>query len=555
MLYLPKLTRSLLKGPVQRLCTIEQVRVIPNAVKLSEESLLLKKQIFLPPATHTKAFRRDRNDDKTSHESQCHPEPAEGLPTIRIYQQHRKILFKTFALLCVFVSLWQLASAQQNSDDQYAKPLKEVLAGIETRYGVTIRYDAKMVEGKTLKYAQWRFRPSVEETLKNVLAPFDLKVKADGDKKYKLSDYEYYRWPVEEGWAELDRIASQYNNLQEWETRKKILRPCILEALKLSKLPAYPLSKPIITPKRKYDGYTVENIAIEILPGVWINGSLYQPAKYSSKIPVVLNPDGHWTDQRYRADCQYRCAAFAKMGAMAFSYDLFAWGESMLQFKYEDHRRSLAQTIQALGAIRILDYLLSLKNADKNRVAITGGSGGGSHTTLMAAIDERIKVSAPVASMSSYFYGGCPCESGMPVHQCGGGTNNVELSAMAAPNPQLIISDGGDWTDRAPEHDFPYLQKIYSWYGKKENVENVHLPDDKHDFGITKREPLYKFFAKHLKLNLSAIQDKSGKIDESGITIEQKEKMYVFGDKGEWLPAHAVKGFENLEKIFEEAIK
>ena len=125
-------------------------------------------------------------------------------------------------------------------------------------------------------------------------------------------------------------------------------------------------------------------------------------------------------------------------------------------------------SIQVLGSIRILDYLLSLKDADPKRVAITGGSGGGSHTVLMAAIDDRIKVSAPVVSLSSYFYGGCPCESGMPIHDCGGRTDNVEIAAMAAPRPQLVVSDGGDWTDRMPEHDFLYLQKMYSWYGKKQ---------------------------------------------------------------------------------------
>jgi dienelactone hydrolase len=144
---------------------------------------------------------------------------------------------------------------------------------------------------------------------------------------------------------------------------------------------------------------------------------LYKPSKYKGKIPVILNPDGHWEKQRYRPDCQYRCATFARMGAMAFSYDLFAWGESLLQFQSADHRRSLAMTIQVLGAIRILDYLLSLKDADTNRVAMTGGSGGGSHTVLMTAIDERIKVCAPVVSLSSYFYGGCPRESGMNIHR------------------------------------------------------------------------------------------------------------------------------------------
>lgn len=440
--------------------------------------------------------------------------------------------------------------AQYNTDGAYQKPLKEVLMDIESRYAVKIKYADSMVANKMVNYAAWRYRNDVETTLDNVLTPLDMKVKKEKDKVYKLSYYEYYRWTVEEGWAELDRIAAQYKNMDEWEQRKQLLKPCLWQALQLDKLPASPATKPIITPVRKYNGYTIENIAIEILPGVWINGSLYKPAKYKGKIPVILNPDGHWEKQRYRPDCQYRCAALAKMGAMAFSYDLFAWGESLLQFKLEDHRRSLSMTIQVLGSIRILDYLLSLKDADTSRVAITGGSGAGSHTVLLTALDNRIKVSAPVVSLSSYFYGGCPCESGMPVHDCGGRTDNVEISAMAAPRPQLIVSDGGDWTDRMPEHDFLYLQKIYSWYGKKVNVQNVHLPQEKHDFGINKRTAVYTFMAKELGLNIKAIQDASGKIDESGITVEKDEMMYVFGDRGEKLPAHAVKGFAQLEKLW-----
>jgi len=459
-------------------------------------------------------------------------------------------MLKYFFSLIIFLTSCTFCSAQLSSDNSYRKPLKEVLTDIEKKYGIKINYADSMVANKTVAYADWRYRNDVEETLDNVLRPLDMKVRKDNDKVYKLGYYEYYRWPVEEGWAELDRIAAQYSNLADWEKRKSDLRNCILEALQLSKLPSAPNSKPIITPKRKFDGYTVENMAIEILPGLWINGSLYKPANYKGKIPVILNPDGHWEKQRYRPDCQYRCAAFARMGAMAFSYDLFAWGESQLQFKLEDHRRSLAMAIQALGAIRILDYLLSLKDADTSRVAITGGSGGGSHTVLMTAIDDRIKVSAPVVSLSSYFYGGCPCESGMPIHSCGGRTDNVEIAAMAAPRPQLVVSDGGDWTDMMPEHDFPYLQKMYSWYGKKDFVENVHLPLEKHDFGINKRIAVYRFMAKHLRLNLNAVQNNSGQIDESKITIEPEQALYVFGDKGERLPPHAIKGFENLEQLW-----
>ena len=483
------------------------------------------------------------------------PQSVNFFPFAPLCAFNLHLCVKVIVLLCFLASLRLTSHAQLNTDNQYRKPLKEVLTEVEKKYNIKIKYTDSMVTDKSVTYAEWKFRSGVEETLDNILKPLEMKVKKEKEGQYKLSMYEYYRWPVEEGWAELDRIAAQYKNVAEWEQRKAVLKPCLLEALQLNKLPASPNTPPIITPKRKYDGYTVENIAIEILSGLWINGSLYKPLKYKGKIPVILNPDGHWEKQRYRPDCQYRCAALAKMGAMAFSYDLFAWGESLLQFKTEDHRRSLAMTIQALGSIRILDYLLAQKDADTNRVAITGGSGAGSHTVLMTALDDRIKVSAPVVAISSYFYGGCPCESGMDIHDCGGRTDNVEIAAMTAPRPQLLISDGGDWTDKMPEHDFPYLQKMYSWYGKKEDVQNVHLPNDKHDFGITKRAPLYAFMAKYLNLNIKAIQNDSGRIDESKITIEKAEAMYVFGDKGALLPARAIKGFENLEKVFADEIQ
>jgi sugar phosphate isomerase/epimerase len=463
---------------------------------------------------------------------------------------------KSFLLLFVYVVITlNPLFAQLNTDNQFTKPLKEVLTDIQQKYGVTIKYVDSMVANKQVTYADWKYRPDVDITLDNILKPLELKVKKERDKQYKLSYYEYYRWPVEEGWAELDRIASQYKNVTEWEKRKADLEPCLLEALQLTHLPASPNTAPIKTNYRKLDGYTIENIAIEILPGVWVNGSLYKPARYKGKIPVILHPQGHWDRHRYRADCQYTSAAIAKMGGMLFNYDMFAWGESLLQFKFEDHRRSLAMTLQSLASIRILDYLLAQKDADTSRVAIVGGSGGGTHAVFMTALDKRIKVSAPVVNLSSYFYGGCPCESGTDVHACGGRTDNLEIAAMAAPRPQLVVSDGGDWTDRMPEHDFPYLQKIYNWYGKNENLVNVHLPNDKHDFGFNKRKAVYDFLAKHLKLNLKAIQNAGGNIVDTGIIIEPEKAFYVFGDNGEKLPSRAVKGFDNVEKLFFEQIQ
>jgi dienelactone hydrolase len=443
--------------------------------------------------------------------------------------------------------------AQQDTDHLYRKSLKDVLDEIQARFHVKIKYSEDQVKDKYVNYADWRFRNTVDETLDNVLAPVDMKVNKTGPTSYKLKDYEYNVWSVADGWAKLDSIAKLYHDEASWEKRKELLRPALYKALDLYPLPAKPDSKPIITQKRIYDGYSVENIAIEILPGLYINGSLYKPLHYKGKIPVMLSPDGHWDKQRYRADCQLRCATLARMGCMAYSYDLFAWGESLLQFKSEDHRTSIAQVVQTLGAIRIIDYLLTLKETDPNRLGISGGSGGGSHTVLMAALDPRIKLSAPVVAVSSYFYGGCPCESGMPIHMVCGGTDNVELAAMAAPNPQLLITDGKDWTAHMPEHDFPYLQKMYGYYGKTNLVENVHLPNEGHDYGPSKRDALYKFVAKNFNLDIHKIEDKSGKIDESEVTIEKEPLMYVFGDHGQYLPKDAIHGYENLLHVFATA--
>jgi sugar phosphate isomerase/epimerase len=448
-----------------------------------------------------------------------------------------------FIICCL---LFSMTGFSQTSDDAYKEPLKQVLTEIEQQYGIKIRYNDNMVSNHWVTYARWRFRPDVERTLESILASQDLSFSKTGDKSYKISAFQYHLKTVEEGKAQLEHLSSLYHDVASWENRKTEMRACMYSALQLSPMPATPASKPIITPVRKMDGYTVENIAFEVLPGVYTAASLYRPAKIKGKIPVVLCPDGHWEKHRYRADCQYRCATLARMGCMAISYDIFAWGESLLQFKPEDHRRSLAMTVQALGAFRILDYMLKLKEADTNRVAISGGSGGGSHTMLITALDDRIKLSVPVVMVSSYHSGGCPCESGMPVHLCGGGTNNVEIAAMAAPRPQLVISDGKDWTSHVPENEFPYLKKMYGYYGKQELVENVHLSEEGHDFGINKRTALYEYIGKHFRCD-------TGKIDESKVTIEPEQALYVFGDHGEKLPSNAIHSFDELKKLFEAA--
>lgn len=459
---------------------------------------------------------------------------------------------KTAIVLLLFLGMFTQLSAQ-TSDNNFQQALKEVLNDIEHQYNVKLRISGGTVEGKMLDYARWRYRSDVEQTLQNVLAPFDMVAIPDGDRKYKIQGYQYHRRTVEQAQETLDFLASKYSNKKEWEQRRSAIKACLPGALRLSPLPAAPDSEPVLTELRKYKGYTVQNIGLEVLPGVYVAGSIYRPSKIKGKIPVVLCPNGHFADGRYNKDVQSRCAGLARMGAVAVSYDLFAWGESTLQFDGTYHRKSMANAMQALNSIRLLDYLLSFDYADTNRVGITGGSGGGSHSMLMAAIDERIDVSVPAVMVSAIHYGGCPCESGNPIHLCEGGTNNVELAALFAPKPQLVISDGGDWTANVPEMEFPFLQRIYSFYGDKAVVENEHFAHEGHDYGPSKRAAMYRFVEKYLELDSPKVFTKEGQLDESAITIESLEQLKVFGTNGEKLPFNALEGFDQLERVFQEA--
>lgn len=345
-----------------------------------------------------------------------------------------------------------------------------------------------------------------------------------------------------EGASNLLKLKESYQTKEEWLRRAEIIKKGILEGAGLVPFPEKTPLNPRYTSERKYDGYSVKNVAIESLPGVFVTGSLYLPEKKSKKMAGILSTHGHWAKPedygRYRADAQNRCASFARMGAVVFSYDMVGYGE--MQDVGWEHKHPLAFKLQLWNSIRALDFLLSLDNIDPERIGVTGASGGGTQAFMLTAIDDRIKVSVPVVMVSSHFFGGCVCESGMPVHKSDyHQTNNVEIAAIAAPRPMLLVSDGDDWTKHTPKVEFPHIQYIYNMMGAKSNVEYVHLPDDKHGYELSKRKAVYPFLAKHLKLNLKAIQDKNGEITEEGITIETYEQMKVFSAKNK-LPGYAV---------------
>ncbi len=458
-------------------------------------------------------------------------------------------------LTLIFLLTWSGILRSQLPGEVYEKTLKEVLTEIEARHNIKLEYNENIVKGVNLKYAAWRYRTETESTLANVLYPLDLVFQKTSENVYQIAGFEYYRRPAAEGKKHLEQLLAAYPEVKLWDQRKAALRSCFLEQMNLEPLPRKTPLNPVYTPKRVMKGYTIENVAIETLPGVYLCGSLYRPSHGKGPFAAVLCPHGHFGSDdmnnygRYRPDQQYRCATLARMGAVVFSYEMFAWGESLLQVDSKEHSTGLALTMQTLNSIRVLDFLTSLPYVDSKRIGVTAASGGGTQSFLITALDDRISVSVPVVMVSASFYGGCPCESGLPVHSCSVmGTNNAEIAAMASPRPMMVISETSDWTCTVPEIEFPYLRKVYNLYGMPDNVENVHIENEEHNYGITKRLPMYRFMAQHLKLDLDAVKDKSGNIDESVCTIEKYDSMLVFGKEGK-LPSNAVKGPDAIRKV------
>ena len=337
----------------------------------------------------------------------------------------------------------------------------------------------------------------------------------------------------------LDKLSKLYSNKEEWEKRAEIVRAGILSGAELNPLPRKTSMNPVIHSERIYSDYSVDNVYFESVPGFYITGNLYRPYPYNNGTfkPIILIPHGHFKGGRFNADNQNLAACLAKMGALAMTYDMVGYGDSQL----DKHKIGHALTFQLWNSIRVVDFLLTLDDADKSSIAVTGASGGGTQTFLLSAVDERVTVSAPVVMVSAYIYGGCVCESGLPIHRGENyKTNNAEIAAISAPDPQLLVSDGSDWTYSTPFYEFPFIQRIYGFYDKKENIENVHLEFEGHDYGPSKRQAIYKFFIKRLSLNSSSWETTEGLIDESSNIIEDIQTMRAF-NPAHPLPSNALK--------------
>lgn len=286
---------------------------------------------------------------------------------------------------------------------------------------------------------------------------------------------------------------------EQWLRRRSDLRTQILVAAGLHPmLPRTPLNARVYDRKNAGD-YSVEKVVLETLPGYFVSGNLYRPAGGMGRVPGILNPHGHWPKGRMEPDLQARCAGQARMGAVAFMYDMIGYADSA-PFGHSftnDRLQALGFSLSGLqlwNSIRALDWLVSLPDVDPNRIACTGESGGGTQTFLLAAVDDRIAVSAPVCMVSDHFQGGCQCENAPTLRV---GADNVEIAAMVAPRPQILIGATGDWSSRIMEKGVPEIRGVYRLFDAEDRLDAV-VHEAPHNYNLRSRESVYSFLRRHL---------------------------------------------------------
>jgi dienelactone hydrolase len=319
-----------------------------------------------------------------------------------------------------------------------------------------------------------------------------------------------------------------YRTKEEWLARKESLRLQILVAAGLWPAPTKCSLNAQIFSRLDRKGYSIEKVYFESYPGFYVTGNLYRPQGQKGPFPGVLSPHGHWSYGRLQnselCSVPARCITLAKEGYVVFSYDMVGYNDSrQVDHRIQGERESLwgfsSLGLQLWNSIHSADFLESLPDVDKGRLACTGESGGGTQTFLLAAVDDRIGTSAPVNMISAHMQGGDVCENAPNLRI---DTNNVEIGAMMAPRPMIMVSATGDWTKDTLEVEFPAIQRIYKLLGAEDKVSAVQVKAD-HNYNKESREHVYRWFGRWV---LGSLSPES--LAEKDVQIEPVTEMLVF---------------------------
>jgi hypothetical protein len=336
-----------------------------------------------------------------------------------------------------------------------------------------------------------------------------------------------------------------FNTREAWLERAAFLKKQILASAGLLPMPEkLPLNAQVFD-KLDRQGYSVEKVLLETMPGFYLGGNLYRPLGRQGPFPGVVSPHGHWAYGRLEntalVSVPGRAISLARQGYVVFTYDMIGQNDTdQIPHHWSEANYDLwnigPMGIQLWDSIRATDFVSSLPDVDPARIVATGASGGGTQTFFLMAVDDRIKAAAPVNMISATAQGGV-CENAANLRAGWPDFSNMVVGALMAPRPLILISNSGDWTVETPKEVFPAIQSIYRLFGAETNVANVHFPQFIHNYNKESREAVYQFFNAHILNNPAPVK-------EADFRVDFPQELLAL--HGRTRPANAVKDLNEL---------
>ena len=313
-----------------------------------------------------------------------------------------------------------------------------------------------------------------------------------------------------------------FSSLSNWQQRQKWLRETLLDIV--GPFPEKTSLNAKIIRTIEKDGYKIEHIIYESQPGFYVTSSMFLPAglKKGSKAPAVIYCSGHSAEGYRSAVYLHIIVNLVKKGFIVFAFDPVGQGERLEYFDPEtgkstiggianEHSYPGAQAFIAGSSqarymiwdgIRAVDYLLTRKEVDPGRIGITGRSGGGTQSSYIAAMDDRIYAAAPECYITNFTrllqsVGPQDAEQNM-FNMIQKGIDHPDFLLVRAPKPTLMITTTGDFFSiQGARETSKEVSGIYKAYGREENFSMVE-DDGPHASTKKNREAMYAFFQKNL---------------------------------------------------------
>jgi cephalosporin-C deacetylase-like acetyl esterase len=321
-----------------------------------------------------------------------------------------------------------------------------------------------------------------------------------------------------------DGEIAKLKTRNDWLARQKSVKDKLIEMV--GPFPEKTPLNPRITGIIKKNGYKVEKIVYESMPGFYVTGCLYIPDKIKGKAPAILNVIGHNQDAFRMALYQVINYNLVRKGIIVLAIDPPGQGEhvqyfdpkinfssigySVIEHCYFGYQLFLSGSSAARyfiwDGIRGIDYLVTRKDVDSERIGVTGWSGGGTVTSYISAFDERVKVSVPcswaTANRRQLETKGAQDGEASFIHAVAKGITFEDLLEVRAPKPTLMTFTSRDeyLTIQGAHEAFSEAKRVYKAFGLENNLEMVE-DDSKHWMTPKIRLAMYSFFMKHFNIS------------------------------------------------------